>query len=110
MVTIGSLTWTAKVEGAGNAQRKADNVADSMQEADEKASGLNSRLGQTGSRLKAGGQRARSLGTRMTRLTGIMGLVTSALFFLAGQLLRFRLYQVEVAIFQTPLNKTTRSQ
>lgn len=84
MVTIGSLTWVAKVEGASQAQRKADNVADSMQEADEKASGLNSRLGTTGSRLKSGGKRARSLGTRMTRLTGILGLVTSGLFFLGG--------------------------
>jgi len=84
MVTIGSLTWTAKVEGAGNAQRKADNVADSMEKADEKANGLNSRLGQTSGRLSTGAKKTRRLGTRMTSLTGILGLVTSGLFFLAG--------------------------
>lgn len=85
MVTIGSLTWVAKVEGASQAQRKADNVAESMEEADEKAGGLNTSLGNTGSRLKSGANKAKGLGNRMTRLTGIMGLVTSALFFLTGQ-------------------------
>jgi len=85
MVTIGSLTWTAKVEGAGNAQRKADNVADSMEQADEKAGGLNTRLGQTSGRLVTGAKKSRRLATRMTSLTGILGLVTSGLFFLGAQ-------------------------
>ena len=85
MVTIGSLTWVAKVEGAGRAQSKADDLADSMGKADERAQGLNNRLKGTGGRLKQGAGKAKQLGTRMTRLTGIMGLVTSALFFLGTQ-------------------------
>ena len=85
MVTIGSLTWTAKVENAGRAQSKADDVADSMQEADEKANGLNTSLGDTGDRLKGGAKKSKRMSTRMTSLTGVLGLVTSALFFLGAQ-------------------------
>lgn len=84
MVTIGSLTWTAKVENAGRAQSKANDVADSMEEADEKANGLNTSLGETGSKLKGGAKKSKRMSTRMTSLTGVLGLVTSALFFLGG--------------------------
>lgn len=87
MVTIGSLTWTAKVENAGRASAKANNVADSMQEADEKAQGLNRSLGETGGRLRGGARKAKGLGTRMTRLTGVVGLLTSAIFFLGSTLM-----------------------
>ena len=85
MVTIGSLTWTAKVENAGRAQSKANDVAESMEEADERANGLNTTLGNTGDRLKGGAKKSKRLSTRMTSLTGVLGLVTSALFFLGGQ-------------------------
>lgn len=85
MVTIGSLSWVAKVENVGDAQAKADDLADSMEEADEKANSLNESTDETSGKLGSVAGRATTVGQRMTTMTGILSLATSALFFLGAQ-------------------------
>lgn len=82
MVTIGSLTWVAKVEGAANAQRKAESVGDSMGEAEQKAQSANQSLGGTSDKLGAVSDGASKANNRFGRLNGMTGILTSALFFL----------------------------
>jgi len=84
MVTIGSLTWMAKVEGAASAQRKAEGVGDSMANAEEKAQGANEALGGTSGKLGTVSSGADRANNRFGRLTGVTGLLRSAIFFLGS--------------------------
>lgn len=84
MVTIGSLSWVAKVEQASRAQRKVDDLQGGFEKAEQSANATNQALGGTEGKLKGVSDASGRTNNRFTRLSAMASILTSAIFFLTS--------------------------
>lgn len=84
MVTIGSLSWVAKVEKASRTQQKVDNLSQGFEEAGGSAQAANQAIGGTEKKLGGASKASSRTNNRFTRLSAITALLTTSIAFLSS--------------------------